>query len=271
MLTLKTAGILMKQAQNSTVQNSIRPFLLYPVDQPSSYYSVVFPQRDLRGKEQLLDLTEKGFVLLRAMPLQGLLMLLLLAEGSCGRRLKRKDSLRYSSRPLAVQEDAVWVMWSTCHLQRLMDQVLKSHKEYASAYLDDVVIQSPDWESHLPRVQRVLDTLPQVGLTANPKKCKLAYSETNYLSNEFVVQSDASEVGLGAVLSQVHAALRTRYVGLLFLPDARAHTLQFSTKQVVRDRKSSTETKIKHTLTVKIKYTVLTADHIPLRYTLKMS
>lgn len=79
---MKTAGILMKQAQNSTVQNSIRPFLLYPVDQPSSYYSVVFPQRDLRGKEQLLDLTEKGFVLLRAMPLQGLLMLLLLAEGN---------------------------------------------------------------------------------------------------------------------------------------------------------------------------------------------
>lgn len=58
--------------------------------------------------------------------------------------------------------------------QRLMDQVLKSHKEYAAAYLDDVVIQSADWESHLPRVQKVLDSLRQAGLTANPKKCKLA-------------------------------------------------------------------------------------------------
>ena len=65
--------------------------------------------------------------------------------------------------------------------QRLMDQVLAPHKAYASAYLDDVVIQSPDWESHLPRVQKVLDALRQAGLTANPKKCKLAFSETNYL------------------------------------------------------------------------------------------
>ncbi|KAF0042958.1 hypothetical protein F2P81_004295 [Scophthalmus maximus] len=59
------------------------------------------------------------------------------------------------------------------------------------------------------------------------------------------------------------AALRSRYAGLLFLPDAGAHALQFSAKQVMRDRKSSTETKIKHT--------VLTADHIPLCYTLKTS
>lgn len=62
-----------------------------------------------------------------------------------------------------------------------MDQVLKPHQEYASAYLDDVVIQSPDWESHLPRVQKVLESLRQAGLTVNPKKCKLAFSETNYL------------------------------------------------------------------------------------------
>ena len=65
--------------------------------------------------------------------------------------------------------------------QRLMDQVLAPHKEFAAAYLDDVVIQSPDWQSHLPRVQKVLDSLRQAGLTANPKKCKLAFSETNYL------------------------------------------------------------------------------------------
>lgn len=62
-----------------------------------------------------------------------------------------------------------------------MDQVLKPQKDYASAYLDDVVIQSPDWDSHLPRVESVLGSLREACLTANPKKCKLAYSETNYL------------------------------------------------------------------------------------------
>lgn len=40
-----------------------------------------------------------------------------------------------------------------------MDQVLKPHQGYACAYLDDVVIQSPDWESHLPLVQKVLESL----------------------------------------------------------------------------------------------------------------
>ncbi|XP_063060131.1 uncharacterized protein LOC134453222 [Engraulis encrasicolus] len=65
--------------------------------------------------------------------------------------------------------------------QRLMDRVLAPHKRYAAAFLDDVVIQSPDWDSHLPRVQAVLNSLREAGLTANPKKCRLAFSETNYL------------------------------------------------------------------------------------------
>lgn len=30
------------------------------------------------------------------------------------------------------------------------------------------------------QVQKVVDSLREVGLTANPKKCKLAFSETNY-------------------------------------------------------------------------------------------
>lgn len=34
--------------------------------------------------------------------------------------------------------------------QRLMDRVLRPHNQYAVAYLDDIVIHSTDWESHLP-------------------------------------------------------------------------------------------------------------------------
>ena len=65
--------------------------------------------------------------------------------------------------------------------QRLMDRILTPHRGYAAAYLDDVVIQSPDWASHLPRKQAVIDSLREACLTANPKKCRLALSETNYL------------------------------------------------------------------------------------------
>lgn len=57
--------------------------------------------------------------------------------------------------------------------QRLMDKLLRPHAKYAAAYLDDVVIHSPDWESHLDKVQAVLDTFRREGLTANPSKCAL--------------------------------------------------------------------------------------------------
>ncbi|XP_065416479.1 uncharacterized protein LOC135974099 [Chrysemys picta bellii] len=65
--------------------------------------------------------------------------------------------------------------------QRLMDQLLQPHQDYAAAYLDDVVIYSRGWEDHLPRVAAVLRSLRQAGLTANPKKCRIAWQETNYL------------------------------------------------------------------------------------------
>jgi len=54
-------------------------------------------------------------------------------------------------------------------------------QRYAAVYFDDVVVYSRDWETHLMQVQKVLDSVREVGLTANPKKCKLAFCETNYL------------------------------------------------------------------------------------------
>ncbi|XP_053872984.1 uncharacterized protein LOC128831041, partial [Malaclemys terrapin pileata] len=65
--------------------------------------------------------------------------------------------------------------------QRLMDRLLQPHQEYAAAYLDDVVIYSPQWETHLERVAAVLRSLREAGLTANPKKCRIGWQETKYL------------------------------------------------------------------------------------------
>lgn len=62
-----------------------------------------------------------------------------------------------------------------------MDRILRFHQRYAAAYLDNVVVYSWEWETHLMQVQKVLDSLGEAGLTANHKKCKLAFSETNYL------------------------------------------------------------------------------------------
>ncbi|CAJ0927874.1 unnamed protein product [Ranitomeya imitator] len=62
-----------------------------------------------------------------------------------------------------------------------MDRVLRPHRQYASAYLDDIVIYSMDWETHLQKVQAVIDDLRDAGLTANPKKCHIGLEEARYL------------------------------------------------------------------------------------------
>ncbi|XP_036804331.1 uncharacterized protein LOC118940159 [Oncorhynchus mykiss] len=64
--------------------------------------------------------------------------------------------------------------------QRLMDAILRPHQEYAAAYIDDVVIHSEDWDSHLLRLRAVLVSLEATGLTANPNKCCLGLSEAEY-------------------------------------------------------------------------------------------
>ena len=65
--------------------------------------------------------------------------------------------------------------------QRLMDRVLRPHREYAAAYLDDIVIHSSTWELHLCHLEAVLGALRRAGLTANAKKCRVGLSETDYL------------------------------------------------------------------------------------------
>ena len=65
--------------------------------------------------------------------------------------------------------------------QRMMDRILRPHREYAAAYLDDIIIHSHDWTSHLGHLRAVLRALRQAGLTANPKKCHLGLEEAQYL------------------------------------------------------------------------------------------
>ncbi|CAM5144208.1 unnamed protein product [Eretmochelys imbricata] len=65
--------------------------------------------------------------------------------------------------------------------QHLMDKLLWAHTSYAAAYLDDVIIHSPYWETHLGKVEAILDTLRRAGLTANPAKGAIGLAEAKYL------------------------------------------------------------------------------------------
>ncbi|XP_074840491.1 protein associated with UVRAG as autophagy enhancer [Carettochelys insculpta] len=68
--------------------------------------------------------------------------------------------------------------------QHRMDKLLRPHTRYAAAYLDDVVIHTPDWESHLGRVEAVLDTFRRTGLTANLAKCAVGFTEPRTWGDE---------------------------------------------------------------------------------------
>ncbi|CAM5162290.1 unnamed protein product [Natator depressus] len=62
-----------------------------------------------------------------------------------------------------------------------MDKLLQPHISYAAAYLDDVIIHTPDWETHLGEVEVVLNMLRQAGLTANPARCAIGLAEAKFL------------------------------------------------------------------------------------------
>ena len=56
--------------------------------------------------------------------------------------------------------------------------MLAEHREFATAYMDDVVIFSSSWSEHVEHIDGILDTLGKAGLTANPAKCKWGGGKT---------------------------------------------------------------------------------------------
>ena len=67
--------------------------------------------------------------------------------------------------------------------QRMMDALLDGLRDFASAYLDDLVIFSRTWKKHLTHLEAVFERLKATGLTAEPTKCKFGMEECSYLGN----------------------------------------------------------------------------------------
>ena len=68
--------------------------------------------------------------------------------------------------------------------QRLMEQVLRGlHWKTVLLYLDDVIVISPDFTSHLQRLEEVLQRLQSAGLKLKPQKCELLQTEVRYLGH----------------------------------------------------------------------------------------
>ncbi|MBW0547410.1 hypothetical protein O181_087125 [Austropuccinia psidii MF-1] len=89
------------------------------------------------------------------------------------------------------------------HYQRIMNTIfLKELSEgWLIIYIDDIIICSETWDSHLPRLERVLQKIVQVNMKISLKKCHFAYSELKALGNVL------SGLSLGLDKSNVAAVL----------------------------------------------------------------
>jgi len=68
--------------------------------------------------------------------------------------------------------------------QRLMERVLSGlHWKTLLIYLDDVIVISPDFKTHVSRLREVFERLRGAGLKLKPSKCALLQPEVKYLGH----------------------------------------------------------------------------------------
>jgi len=68
--------------------------------------------------------------------------------------------------------------------QRLMEQVLNGlHWKILLVYLDDVIVISPDFQTHISHLREVFERLRGAGLKHKPSKCTLLQPEVKYLEH----------------------------------------------------------------------------------------
>ena len=68
--------------------------------------------------------------------------------------------------------------------QRLMDKVLHG-LPFATSYIDDVLVHSPNMKCHLQHLQQVFERLANAGLTLRGSKCQLGLDKVHYTGHVF--------------------------------------------------------------------------------------
>ncbi|MBW0482048.1 hypothetical protein O181_021763 [Austropuccinia psidii MF-1] len=71
------------------------------------------------------------------------------------------------------------------HYQRMMNTIFPEElsEGWLIIYIDDIIIFSETWDSHLSRLERVLQEIVQVNMKISLKKCHFAYSELKALGH----------------------------------------------------------------------------------------
>ena len=67
--------------------------------------------------------------------------------------------------------------------QRMVDKLLNGMSDFASAYIDHVIVFSSNWKDHMSHLGAVLKRIQEAGLTVKRKKCQFAMPECVYLGH----------------------------------------------------------------------------------------
>ncbi|MBW0527624.1 hypothetical protein O181_067339 [Austropuccinia psidii MF-1] len=89
------------------------------------------------------------------------------------------------------------------HFQRIMNTIFPEElsEGWLIIHIDDIIICSETWDSHLSRIERVLQKIVQINMKISLKKCHFAYSELKALGHV------VSGLSLGIDKSLVEAVL----------------------------------------------------------------
>ena len=83
--------------------------------------------------------------------------------------------------------------------QRIMDQVLSGLDDCKENFIDDILVFSPDMESHRKHLCEVFQRLRKHNLTLRGRKCEVGKQSINYLGHTF------SELGMSPQNSKVES------------------------------------------------------------------
>ena len=87
---------------------------------------------------------------------------------------------------------------SPATFERLMEQVLMGlHWQTCLVYLDDIIVFSETFETHLARLEEVIDRIGDAGLKLSPKKCKFFQREVSFLGhtvNKDGISTDSAKI-----------------------------------------------------------------------------
>ena len=67
--------------------------------------------------------------------------------------------------------------------QRAINHILHPHQAYASAYIDDTIVYSSEWDRHMDELEQVLASYREAGMTLKLRKCDFAKPRVEFVGH----------------------------------------------------------------------------------------